>query len=273
MKKAVMHLMGLLIPALVTGPAGAWSHANYRGGSTSHEPGSDSTTRSNAWGGSETHTYGEGTTATGRYGGTATHAEGSGQTTATNRYGGTATHTYGQGTSATRCVRWHGVSRHGFRLYELYTSASGATAYHSPYYGATYPAYHPPVVVNNYGSGCYNCGGWSTAGAAAAGVVVGAAAGAAVASANTAAATSNAYNAGVVAGATAAAAPASTAFAMGAIYPTLPAGCITPTVQGRHILFVRQHVVQALLRRQRRLLPRGADAGLSIVSASTASAR
>jgi hypothetical protein len=85
--------------------------------------------------------------------------------------------------------------------------------------------------VNNYGSGCYNCGGWSTAGAAAAGAVVGVAAGAAVASANTAAATSNAYNAGVVAGATAAA-PAGGGFAMGAIYPTLPAGCIKPSVQG-----------------------------------------
>ncbi len=58
------------------------------------------------------------------------------------------------------------------------------------------------------------------------------AAGAAVASANSAAATSNAYKAGVVAGATASAAPVSTAFAMGAIYPALPAGCIKPSVQG-----------------------------------------
>jgi len=87
--------------------------------------------------------------------------------------------------------------------------------------------------VNNYGSGCYNCGGWSTAGAAAAGVAVGVVAGAAVASANTAAATSNAYNAGVVAGATAYAVPVvSNAFPIGAIYATLPAGCITPQVAG-----------------------------------------
>jgi len=93
--------------------------------------------------------------------------------------------------------------------------------------------------VNNYGSGCYNCGGWSTAGAAAAGAAVGVVAGVAVASANNAAATSNAYNAGVVAGATAVAVPAaypvpvvSTAFAMGAIYATLPAGCISPQVAG-----------------------------------------
>ncbi len=81
------------------------------------------------------HTYGQGTTAHNAYGGTAYHATGSGYTT--------------------------------------YTSASGATAYHSAYYGGTYPAYHPPVTVNNYGSGCYNCGGWSTAGAAAAGLAVG----------------------------------------------------------------------------------------------------
>ncbi len=59
MKTVVIRLLSVLVAALVTGPAGAWSHANYRGGSTSHAPGSDSTTRSNAWGGSETHTYGQ----------------------------------------------------------------------------------------------------------------------------------------------------------------------------------------------------------------------
>jgi hypothetical protein len=70
-------------------------------------------------------------------------------------------------------------------------------------------------------------------------------AGAAVASANTAAATSNAYaagvatgstnayNAGVVAGATGYAVPVvSNAFPIGAIYATLPAGCVTPQVPG-----------------------------------------
>jgi hypothetical protein len=87
--------------------------------------------------------------------------------------------------------------------------------------------------VNNYGSGCYNCGGWSTAGAAAAGVAVGVAAGAAVASANNRAVAANAYNAGYVAGATTAPpppAPVSKSFAMGAIYAALPAGCISPKV-------------------------------------------
>jgi hypothetical protein len=81
--------------------------------------------------------------------------------------------------------------------------------------------------VNYYGIGGYNCGGWNTAGAAAAGVAVGVATG----SANTA----NAYNAGVVAGATGTAAvavPASGGFARGAVYATVPAGCITPSVHG-----------------------------------------
>jgi hypothetical protein len=52
-------------------------------------------------------------------------------------------------------------------------------------------------------------------------------AGAAVASANTAAATSSAYSAGVAAGSA-----ATPAYAMGAIYGTVPAGCITPSVRG-----------------------------------------
>jgi hypothetical protein len=178
------------------------------------------------------HTYGQGTTATGRYGDTATHAQGSGQTTATNHYGGTATHTYGQGTTATNT--YGGTASHATGSgYSTYTSASGATAYHTAYYGAAYPAYHPPVAVNTYGSTCYNCGGWPAAGAAAAGVAVGVVAGAAVASAHNTAVASNAYNAGYVAGATAPApAPVNTSFAPGAIYAVLPAGCISPSVHG-----------------------------------------
>jgi len=67
-------------------------------------------------------------------------------------------------------------------------------------------------VVNHYsGSGCYNCGGWNAGGAAAvggAGLAVGAAAGAAVASA------------------------ARPAYAVGEVYPTLPAGCAYTYVGG-----------------------------------------
>jgi hypothetical protein len=240
MKRILILAAGLGLLATASGPAWAWSHANAYGGSTSHAPGSESMTRSDSMGGSETRTYGQGTTATGRYGGTASHQAGSNQTTATNRYGSSATHTYGQGTSAQNA--YGGSAYHATGSgYTSYTSASGTTAYHSPYYGARYPAYHPPTTVNAYGAGCYNCGGWSTAGAAAAGAVVGVAAGAAIANANTAAATANAYNAGVAAGATSAAPlpvaypaprPVNGTFAMGAIYAALPAGCISPTVPG-----------------------------------------
>ena len=115
-----------------------------------------------------------------------------------------------------------------------WSATSGGTAYHSTtayhsstYYGAHYSTYHPPTTVNYYGSSCGSCGGWSTAGAAAAGAAVGVVAGAAVASANANAAASNAYASGYVAGSA-----ANPAYAMGAIYATLPPGCATPTVQG-----------------------------------------
>jgi hypothetical protein len=136
--------------------------------------------------------------------------------------------------------------------------ASGDTVYHSgaygtaygyhppvPYYGSAAYVYHPPTTVNYYSSGCYNCGGWSTAGAAAAGLVVGAAvATAANANATTnaynagVANTTNAYNAGLAAGTSSAysagyaAGATNTVYTMGAIYPTLPAGCATPNVNG-----------------------------------------
>ncbi|BAN27546.1 hypothetical protein [Caballeronia insecticola] len=219
MKVLVVRLLGLLVTVCACGSVHAWSHANAYGGSTYHAEGSGSTTRSGAYGNSETHTYGQGTTASGRYGGSASHQEGSGQTTATGAYGANATHTYGQGTSATNAYGGSAYHATG-SSYTSYTNTSGASGYHSAYYRAPVPAYHPPTVVNNYGSGCYNCGGWNTAGAAAAGAVVGVAAGVAVASANNSVATANAYNAGVAAG---------TSYAMGNVYPTLPAGCFRPS--------------------------------------------
>jgi hypothetical protein len=63
-------------------------------------------------------------------------------------------------------------------------------------------------VNSYYGSGCYNCGGWAAAGAMATGAALGAAA--------TSANQTNAYDAGFAAGST---------YALGAIYPSLPAGC------------------------------------------------
>jgi hypothetical protein len=113
----------------------------------------------------------------------------------------------------------------------VHTNAYGATAYHPPYYGAAYSSYHPPTAVNYYGSTCSNCGGWNTAGAAAAGAAVGlgvgAIAGAAVANANNNAAASNAYASGYAAGNS-----GDSGYAMGAIYATVPAGCATPNVGG-----------------------------------------
>jgi hypothetical protein len=83
--------------------------------------------------------------------------------------------------------------------------------------------------VNYYGSGCSNCGGWSTAGAAAAGAAVGVVVGASAASANNAAATSNAYSAGVAAGAASSSTVTvvQTTYVTGAIYATVPAGAIS----------------------------------------------
>jgi hypothetical protein len=112
--------------------------------------------------------------------------------------------------------------------------------------------------VNYYGSSCSNCGGWQTAGAAAAGVAVGMAVGATVANANSQAAASNAYNSGYAAGS------ANPAYAIGAIYPTVPAGCAQSDVGGitYYLLPIRQYVVPAIIRRERRLLSRGATSSL-----------
>jgi hypothetical protein len=89
-------------------------------------------------------------------------------------------------------------------------------------------------VVNSYGSGCYNCGGWAAAGAAVTGAVVGAT----IASANNSAATANAYTQGYVAGTTTSAANAKASavavnitYSMGEIIAVLPSGCATPNVQ------------------------------------------
>ena len=70
-------------------------------------------------------------------------------------YGGSASHAEGGGWSKTGA---YGGTAYGDAHY-------GGAYYHPP--AAAYPGYHPPTVVNNYGSGCYNCGGWATAGAAA----------------------------------------------------------------------------------------------------------
>ena len=186
-------LAGMLIGTLSSQPVAAFMHTGYRGGSVSGGGGSWSGTGfrggTASGGGGSWH-------ATGAAGGTA--AGGSGSWHATGAGGGTASGGGGY---------WHGTSAYGTTAVGGYNrSYSG----YDHYYGGTYAAYHPPTVVNHYySSGCYDCGGWSTAGAVAAGAAVGTAAGAA--------ATAGAYNAGVAAG---------SAYTMGAIYGTLPGGCV-----------------------------------------------
>jgi hypothetical protein len=146
---------------------------------------------------------------------------GGGSWSASNRWGGTASGGGGswsasgaRGSASGGDGSWSATNRYG-------TTASGQ--YHGGYYGA----YHPPVVVNHYGAGCYNCGGWSAGGAAVAAGAVGVAAGAAIGAAGASAASANAYAAGVAAGA------AAPVYAVGGVYPTLPGGCqATPTPSG-----------------------------------------
>jgi hypothetical protein len=194
MKKIFIGFLSLSMVVLFSVLVWAASRGNRAGGSTQHSAGS--TSHENAWGGSSSHTAGQGTSHTNAYGGSASHEAGGGWSK-TGAGGGTA---YGD-------------------------AHTGSAYYHPP--TAAYSGYHPPAVVNSYGAGCYNCGGWATAGAAAAGAAVGMAVGASAASANTAAATSSAYSAGVAAGSA-----ASATYRMGAIYGTLPSGCAMPTVGG-----------------------------------------
>lgn len=128
--------------------------------------------------------------ATGYRGGTASGGDGSWN--ATGYRGGTASG--GGGT-------WSATGAEGHTYY------GGPDTWHGGYYGA----YNSPTVVNAYGANCYNCGGWNTGDAVAAGML----AGAAVSAANS---NNQSYAAGYAAG-SAAASP------LGTLYGTLPAGC------------------------------------------------
>ena len=206
LKKLIAVAAGVLIAVIGCGSAQAFTHGNRYGGSTSHSFGA--TSHTNAFGGSSTHEYGVGTEHTNMYGGGTAHSW-YGGTEHTNVYGGKTYGELGEGA--------------------VHTTPYGATAYRAPYYGAVYPAYHPPTTVNYYGTTCYNCGGWSTAGAVAAGAMIGVAAATMATSttnANQAAATQNAYNAGYVAGTTA----ARGAYTAGSIFAVLPAGCTASMV-------------------------------------------
>ena len=134
--------------------------------------------------------------ATGYRGGTASGGSGSWNATG-----------YRSGTASGGSGSWTATGANGNHYY------GGPDYYHGGYYGA----YNAPTVVNAYGANCYNCGGWNTGGAVAAGLVAGTALGAAAASsANNQAA----YNAGVAAGTASA-----TANPPGTLFGALPAGC------------------------------------------------
>src|SRR5580765_6289412 len=168
MKKIACGFGRVVITLFLCGKASAYCHANAFGGSTAHTYGH--TYHSNAYGGSTSHAYGEGTSHTNTYGGSTSHSY-YGGTSHTNAYGGTTTGAYGAGA--------------------VHTGAYGTTAAYGGYdhyYGASAAAYHPPVTVNHYSTGCYNCGGWAAAAGMAAGAAVGVAAGAAAASSQSAAA-------------------------------------------------------------------------------------
>ena len=197
--KLFVGYLSLLITALSFGPAAAWSHGNRWGGSSSHSYGS--TSHASRWAPA--------------------------RRTPPERalpipmcYGGSATRSHGRGVVEDRRLRWDGLRQCPLRRCLLPSARCLLPGISSADHGELLWA------------GCYNCGGWSTAGAAAAGAAVGMVAGAAIASANTSAATSSAYSAGVAAGAAAASA-APTTYVMGAIYAKLPAGCVTPSVQSK----------------------------------------
>jgi hypothetical protein len=196
---AVIGLCGVAIAAAPLRHADAWMRAGAWGGHAVGGAGGwayAGPRGSTAWGGAGSWH------ANGFRGGSAAGTPGS--WSATGYRGGTASGGAGS---------WHATGAYG-------NTASGGYAH---YQGGYYAAYHPPVVVNHYAPACYNCGGWNTGGAWAAGVAgvaAGAAIGAAAANANTATAAANAYAAGVATGAA-----ARPAYVLNDIYPALPAGC------------------------------------------------
>lgn len=115
---------------------------------------------------------------------------------------------------------WRGASTGGWRAAGDYHNwaAVGPNdhwATGSRYYGGAnaWHGVYSPAVVNHYygGAGCWNCGGWSgasPAGAAVAGAAVGLAAGTAIGAA------------------------AARNYAVGTVYPVLPAGCANNPYRG-----------------------------------------
>jgi hypothetical protein len=180
MKRLSFALAGILATTL-PGTSYAWSHSgaygSASGGGGSWSASGNRGGSASGGGGSWSGTGFRGSTASG----------GGGSWHATGAAGGTASGGGGD---------WHATGPYG-------TTAYGG----AHYYGGTYSTYHPPTVVNSYyGSGCYNCGGWSSAGAAAVGGFLGARLAQARAD-------------------EASPPPPAPTYVMNGIYPTLPAGC------------------------------------------------
>jgi len=143
-----------------------------------------------------------------------------------NRYGGATVHTW----AGTAHVNRYGGATYGrVGAGVVHTYPGGVSVYHPPGYSPVvpypvYPAFHPPVAIPYYSTGC---GGCAVAAGAIAGATLATATAAAVADANV---DSNAaaYSAGYGAGAASA-----RAYAMGGSYARLPSGCIMPTVGGK----------------------------------------
>ncbi len=116
MKTMFVGLLGFLIVALSYVPGRGLVARELFGGSSSHSYGCAS--HDSAWGGSTSHTAGEGTS----------HS---------SAYGTSTSHAYGWWDGAHQRLRWH----HGRQVWEgaYHTGAYGATAYHPPTYGPTIP--------------------------------------------------------------------------------------------------------------------------------------
>ena len=197
MSRSILAVAGFLVAALASGQALAWYHATAYG----HSSGGDgSWSHSGAYGSAS---GGDGSwNASGYRGGSASGGDGSWHATGAD------------GNSAS------GYHADGYAATDVYRGTN-------TYYGTNY--YHPPTSVYS-GSGCYDCGGITPAGAAVAGAVVGVS----VANQNAYYSTNsnnagNAYGAGYQAGLMATATPA---LAMGSMFAALPPGCALRTVSG-----------------------------------------
>jgi hypothetical protein len=208
---------GLAAALALPQPAFAFFHAGGWGGAAGGH-----------WGAAGDGHWAAGGDGHGTYGTYGTSA--SGEHYATSARGGSATAQNGSWSATTANGRTdsgsYGTTANGTHYA---TGNNGAVAVNDGHYAATGPngyaygnryvagggtwnAVHSPTVVNQYNTGCYDCGGWSSAGAAVAAGVTGLAVGTAI-------------GATAAANAAVAARPYSAPYVMGDVYAALPVGC------------------------------------------------